>query len=191
MGQVVKYVGNTKTIIVLEPDASEGPYVPLSLVTDIGLALITALTTAAGRAAIQAAANGANSDITALLGMLPVDSVTEVITPEGTANMAVLAAALTGYFPVSTVINASADVTVDGAVGVVWGTSAGGAFSITAPRTLGTPNAKVFFVIKTNAEPNPIAIQDDTLALKFSLVNANAFAIVSVNANTVVAGGSQ
>lgn len=188
MGKVIAYAGSKRTIIVLEPDDSLGPFLPLSVITDIGYAVITALTTAQGRAAIAAAARGANSDITEILGMSPVNSASEVLTPQGTANAAVLAVMLGGFVPSAVVLQLTANATLDGTAGVIWANSAGGSFTITVPRSLRSPNS-YFGTIMLNGA-NPVAIVDDLGALKFTLsTTGRAFAIVSVNANAVLVSG--
>lgn len=188
-GTLAKYVGQDETIIVLQPDESLGPFLPLDVITAIGFALITALTTAAGRAAIQAAARGANSDITAILGMPAVLSATQVLTPSGTANAAVLAAMLGGFFPNPNVqILTAGTTTLDGTAGTLWFDSTGGAVICVVPRSLGP---KLIFGIMT-AGSAPVTVQDDLGAVKFVMLAAGqAMVTISVASNTVVAGGVQ
>lgn len=188
--RVFTFVGPNKTVIVLEPDASDGPFLPLSVITDIGYALITAATTAQGRAAIAAASRGANADITEILGMDPVDTADKVLTPLGTANGAVLAAMLAPFVPVSSVVTVSASSPALTSWGVVWGDTTSAEVDITVDRTLGTPNAKSFIVM-LKAGANPLVIKDDAGAIKATLLTAGqSFAIVSVYNNTVVVGGA-
>lgn len=191
MGKVIAYVGTTRTIVVLEPDESEGPFLPLSVISDIGFALITAANTASGRAAIQAAARGSNNDITQMLGMSPVDAATQVLTPQGTANAAVLAAMLGGFFQISNVTILTGDATADASWGIVWIDASGGGFNVTVPRALSVTD-KSFFAIKTGTDSNAVTFKDDLGALKFTmLTGGQAFALVSVHDGAVVAGGVQ
>lgn len=187
-GNVIAYVGVKKSIIVLELDTSEGPYVPLSIVSDIGLALITAANVTAGRNAIQAAGRGVNGDITQIVGMSPVLTATEVLTPQGTANAGVLAEMLGGIFQISSVTKLTGAATADATWGIVWADASAGAFPITVPRTLD----RSFMVLKTDASSNPVSIVDDLGAPVFTLLTGRqAFALVSVSDNVVVAGGVQ
>lgn len=187
-GKVAAYIGPNRTVIVLQPDASEGPYLPLSVISDIGYALIVAATTAVARAAIGAAARGINDDITEILGMSSVDTADVVLTPEGTANAAVLAALLAPYVPVSTVVEIDEAATADETWGVVWADSTAAAFDITVPRALGATDKS--FIVLLVAGTNPVTIKDDLGAVKFTLLAAGqSLAFVSTHNNTVVAGG--